>query len=942
MAADPRIRLAESLLARAEAARVAAPRRALVLVRRSRRALGRRPALPDTRALSARIDRSLGHALRGMGRHAEAEAAYRRAARGFRTVGESVEAARCDIGRVDALMYLGRYAAARAAGSAALRVLRRAGEGAAVGRLLNNLGNLEYRLDRPQAALALYARARRALARDGLARARVDANRSNCLALRGRPVEARRLVRAARADFARAGRALDVAGCDYAAAYLLFLEHRYAEALFALAALEPPFERAGADDYRALLDLDAAEIYLRLGRSVDAVTAASRAAERCRALGLRAEWAKACTFEALGRAARGDLVPARTLLGRAGRVFRAEGNVVWAAIALLAEAELALVAGRRRRAHALAIRAADAFARAGELEREGGARLVMARAGLVRGRSFDAPARRALARARRCARAAGSPFLAFRVACLEGDVALARGDRAGARRAYRRAQRRSESTAARVRSEMFRSTDWSAWEEAYPRLVALEVEAGRADAVFREIERARRRAFEAAGRERRGRPAGIDPALERRLRALSCRFESRGRGRAPLGPAPGFHAVAAQDEMRAVARELDRLDRVRAARRDPSSREPSLRLTDHQARLAPGVLALEWFETARGTGVLALDRGGARLFADVAPPGELAVWAEEIRYHARGAAAGDAAAGAAMSELLTAVRESLLGPPLAWARARGGGVEPAELVIVPVAPLASFPWSALSRIPVSVVPSLGFAPGPEPFPATGRVLLVGLGGDDLPGVRREIATLARLVPRARVLLGPEATVARVSAALAEGVDWLHVAGHGRHDEDRPILSGLRLADRWAHLTDLAPRGRSPRVVVLAACRTGEIAGGFRNDWQGLPGGLLRSGTRALLASLWDLEDAAAHAMSIAIHGDLLAGKTLGQAVRNAQLARPGVAAARWNAWSWGLFGRSGVYYPGVRSAHAIGRPAPPAETRSSGQELDPSREPAPS
>ncbi|MEO6463602.1 MAG: CHAT domain-containing protein, partial [Candidatus Eisenbacteria bacterium] len=516
---------------------------------------------------------------------------------------------------------------------------------------------------------------------------------------------------------------------------------------------------------------------------------------------------------------------------------------------------------------------------------------------------------KALSRARACARAAGSAFLGFRVACLEGDAAVARGDRAGARRAYGRARRLSETTAARVRGELFRATDWSAWEEAYPRVVALEVASGRVAAVFRELEGARQRAFDAVSAGQSPGRARSDSALERRLRVLSCRLEARGRVRAPLGPAPGLMAVDVQAELRAVGRDLERRERRQAARRARPAASSSLRLDAQRARLGHGTLALEWFETDRGAGVLALDRAGAAVFDRLARPGELAAWADEIRYHARGAAGGDPASARAMEDLLAVVREALLAAPLSWARERRGA-PPDDLVVVPAGALVAFPWPALAPAPVSVVPSLAFALRAAPSRPRGRTLLVGLGGDDLPGVRHEIDALSRLVPRARVLFGREATVDRLARELAAGVDWLHVAGHGRHDEDRPVLSGLRLADRWAHLPDLAPRGRSPRVVVLTACRSGEIAGAFRNEWQGLPGGLLRAGTRTLLASLWEVEDAAARAMSLGIHRRLLRGNTLGEAVQSAGTALGGGSPGRWNAWTWGLFGRADARFPG--------------------------------
>ena len=174
---------AQACLARAERLRSLAPSAAWRAARRGLALLAVAPS-PAREALAGRLHRLSGHALRSLGRHAEAETSYRQAARNFMTAAEPIEAARCAIGRVDALMYLGRHAALRRVAAEALRRFATAGAAAPAARLRNNMANLEYRLDRPEAALRLYARARRVLARDPRARARIDANRANCLVLR--------------------------------------------------------------------------------------------------------------------------------------------------------------------------------------------------------------------------------------------------------------------------------------------------------------------------------------------------------------------------------------------------------------------------------------------------------------------------------------------------------------------------------------------------------------------------------------------------------------------------------------------------------------------------------------------------------------------------------------------------------------------------------------
>ncbi len=920
---------ADALIERVERARAASAQKGLAAAARALVQVKRVAADRAAKSLlRARLLRSRAHALRALGRHAEASRDYRQSARSFEAAGLPLESARCAIGWVDALMYLGRYIEARRTAASALQRFARAGERAAAARLLNNVANLEYRLDRPRWALALYGRARRGLGSgrgaDRAALARVDANRANCMALGGRPRDAARLLRHARDAFERSGRALEAAGCDYALAYLLFLQHRYAEALFALAALEPRFERLGAEDYRVLLDTDASEIYLRLGRPSDAATAAARAAARAGALGMRYERAKSLYFEGVAHAARGAFAEARVRLADATRGFTREANQVWVGQCELARAECDLAERRGLRALRGARRAAARFGRAGDRVRAGLAWVLAGRAALALGR----PTARLLARAAERARRPDATFLAFRVACLEGDAAVAAHDLTGGRRAYARAMRISESLAGRVQSELFRATDWTAWEDAYPRMVALELAVGRPAGVFHALERARARAFERvdSGSPRAGPSGRLTPQLEGRLRALACRLEARSFGRSPRSAVPGPWVEPQQQERREVARQLERVEREAGGRRSGRALTPPT-LAEAQALLGPRELVLEYFVLPGRVGAFSFDAKGCSVHETLLSATALEVALDEMRYLARGTAGRIPGAGPALERALAELGGALLAAPLDAARQRG--IQPGHLVIVPSGALVTLPWSAMVPAVVSVVPSVAFwragrtrtVPRPEKVayagkPRPGPIVLVGLGGNRLPAVEREIAHLAGLVPGARVLLGRDATVAGLRKALI-GADWLHLAGHGRHDDDRPVLSGVRLADRWAYLPDLAPGGRAPRTVVLAACRTGELVGGFSNDWQGLAGGLLRAHSRAVLASLWDADDNATFALSAALYERLVRGATLGEALVGARAQAPCDAATHWNTNAWSLFGDAGTRLSAARSLAAV-------------------------
>ena len=151
------------------------PRAALTAARRAVR-------IPRaSRTLQGLAWRELGHALKALERHDEAIRAYSRSRSLLRAAGELVEAARTEIGWTDALMYLDRYREARRVGRRALRTFLDQGDARRAGRVLMNLGNLEYRRDRPLEAVALYRQAIEHLPDDSMDPAIADYNLGNIL-----------------------------------------------------------------------------------------------------------------------------------------------------------------------------------------------------------------------------------------------------------------------------------------------------------------------------------------------------------------------------------------------------------------------------------------------------------------------------------------------------------------------------------------------------------------------------------------------------------------------------------------------------------------------------------------------------------------------------------------------------------------------------------------
>jgi CHAT domain-containing protein len=159
----------------------------------------------------------------------------------------------------------------------------------------------------------------------------------------------------------------------------------------------------------------------------------------------------------------------------------------------------------------------------------------------------------------------------------------------------------------------------------------------------------------------------------------------------------------------------------------------------------------------------------------------------------------------------------------------------------------------------------------------------------LPASALEASRVAGLFPQGRALIGPEATVAAVRAAVPEH-RLLHFATHGHLSEDAPLLSAILLADGGAlTVYDLVGLRLDADLVVLSACRTGQGATTGGDDVLGLTRGLLAAGARAAVVSLWPVDDLATSLLMERFYRDLRAGRAAEAALQSAQNALRGLS-----------------------------------------------------
>jgi Tfp pilus assembly protein PilF len=399
------------------------------------------------------------------------------------------------------------------------------------------------------------------------------------------------------------------------------------------------------------------------------------------------------------------------------------------------------------------------------------------------------------------------------------------------------------------------------------------------------------------------------------------RWLEAGRSAGQVATAPQVAGAALADDL-AVLRRLTRPREAGADR--PSAEEERAHLLEVR-RTENRVRRRAWSDVGRADARGPLDVGtvldalgpatlvsygtvGSRLVAvtvgrgrarrhDLGPAAPLAAVARSLGFAARRLSTPDATAEAAARTVASELRraDAALVAPLLWPRGRSAGPS-GETVVVPGPAVTEVPWGALPSLagaPVRVVPSarawLDTAAGGVVACGAG-VPAALLAGPGLPGAEGEVRSIARVRPGARVLLPAAATGPEAVVAL-DGVTIAHVACHGTMRVDAPLFSALDLADGPLTVYDVERVGRLPLVFVLAACDTGlagpgaggpSSAGGPVGDPLGFPSVLLQRGARAVVAATIPAPDAASSSLMVALHDELIAGRSAAEALAAAR------------------------------------------------------------
>lgn len=170
--------------------------------------------------------------------------------------------------------------------------------------------------------------------------------------------------------------------------------------------------------------------------------------------------------------------------------------------------------------------------------------------------------------------------------------------------------------------------------------------------------------------------------------------------------------------------------------------------------------------------------------------------------------------------------------------------------------------------------------------SSGPPLVLADPGGNLPAAASEGAEVAKLLG-GTALTGTKAVsgdLGRASSARA-----LHLA---MHTGLGPRGAWLQLADRRVNASEIVTGRIGPRLVVLASCSSGVRPG--RQMWGSVGAAFLAAGSRAVLASLWSIEDEQARALVLRFYAEGGASDPAGALARAQRVAiGRGLSPSHW-------------------------------------------------
>jgi CHAT domain-containing protein len=816
-------------------------------------------------------------------------------------LGNELAAATTQLSKLIALAMLGRYQEAITCGLRAREVFLAHDDVLSAGRIENNIGNLYFRREHFTEAEKFQS-----LARDRFIKIKVDQKQlaiiNNCLANTHAVLHkfrsAEELYQQAEQQAESAGLSVTLAEIESNIGTFALLQGRYDRALDYLERSRRRYASLGMEHQSIIAEQEMADAYLELNLALEASGIYEQIIPKFENLGLRAEQAR--SLANLGRAEMllGKFDEATERFKEAGKLYRAEGNEVGAAMVSLSQAQVDYQQGRITMAGATAAEVETSLAQSGSWSR-----LLLARwlRGEAKRAQHDLPEAEVILRQTLSEAIKNQqPQVAERCHTSLGLLAAAQGSTALAESEFLSAVGLIEELRAPLPGEEFRTAFFADKLTPYAELVRLCLD-GRKKRVaeaFQLVERARARSLiDSITSNLVGKVDTSDP-FEHQLRNEQQNLQQELNYFYHQLERPALLSRDNVDELRAglLKREQQTSEIMRRLQHRKGglvTSLPILNVEDVQRALGPDSALIEYTTIDDQLSAFLITNKTVEVVRHLGSEAEITAELVQFRFQIDALRHGSERMRRHLPDLTRRARlhlEKLYDYLLRKIEPRIGS---RRLVIVPQRALHYLPFQALhdgdgyvvERREVSYAPSAAVLLQCLRRANRGfdKALLIGVADELIPKVRNEIHALAPLFSEAVTLLDGDATVAAL-ARESQAADIVHLACHGQFRPDNPLFSSLRLGDGWLTVRDTYNLKLQCELVTLSACETGlnQVAPG--EELIGLARGFVTAGAPSLLLSLWTVDDEATGETMTRFYSELGQSRAPAHSLREAQLA----------------------------------------------------------
>jgi CHAT domain-containing protein/tetratricopeptide (TPR) repeat protein len=639
---------------------------------------------------------------------------------------------------------------------------------------------------------------------------------------------------------------------------------------------------------------DMIECFLYLNRYAEARDLAKQIIAEYRKLGATHDTARNLLHLATAEAELNNFDAARTALEEAEPIFTSLGAAAWVATAQLRRGRIALKQGDTKKAHELAVVAANYFVEHGQLVNYAAATLLQGQSQLVLSDFRDAyqAATRALGIAQRFK----VPSLRYISHLLLGQISDAQHQVMRAARHYRAATTAVERVQ-RGLTITLRTGFLEDKGEAARNLIALHLQSGQAECAFDALEHAKSQALLSylANREQFRWATGNTHTQSMLEELNKLRAEHQWFYRLAHEPSRNTEHTYTIRPERALVELAVRERRIRSITEQlylhsgddyQANRIATMSLKNIQNTLSDGTLLIEFYNDGSCIWVFILDGHNIQVQPLPTTTETLNKLLDQLKGNIAGALTVDprTAAGRNLIQLARRILKrlhSLLIEPLMLHR-----YNPRKLIIVPYSVLHYLPFHLLydgsgyliQKHEVIVLPAAGLATRPRLKRDPGALILANSWEGRLPHALAE-AQMVQGLFSGTLCAGEDATR---TALQSSPTQILHIATHGEHRLDQPDLSYLQLADGQLYTDDILQQDLSYELVTLSACETGRASVAASDELIGLGRGFLYAGAGALLVSMWQVADTSTFDFMERMYKALRMGLSKSAAVREAQ------------------------------------------------------------